>query len=129
MALCLSCLGQKKIQGMGFMGEVECKTCKGTGLAPVTVEIKAVEQVVEPKVETLEIRPEHSVRTETLEIKPTDSWSSDALTMKGGHIGKTETLELAVEEEAMHKTVEPKDSNTDLVNLERLKRKYTKSSK
>jgi hypothetical protein len=95
----------------------------------VTVDIKPVEQSVEPKVETLELKPEHSMKTETLEIKPTDTWHADTLTMKGGDVVKTETLELAVEEEIMVNAVEPQDSRPDLANLEKLKRKYTRSQK
>ncbi len=133
MAVCLSCLGQKKIQGMGFMGEVDCRTCKGTGVQPVTVEI--MEPFVEQKVATLEIKPTDSSSNRTAEIKPADSWSFDILTMKGAGIVKAETLELELEieeeiepEEMMVNAVEPLDSTVE-TKLQRFKRKYTKSGK
>ncbi len=116
MSICLSCLGQKKIQGMGFMGEVDCRTCKGTGVAPV-------------EVKTLEIKPTDSSSNRTVEIKPTDSWSDDALTMKGGGIGKVETFELKVEEEILINAVEPLDSTVPESIAEKFKRKYKKSAK
>jgi hypothetical protein len=109
MPVCLSCLGQRKIQGMGFMGEVDCRTCKGTGLAEAKV----------GSVQSIEI------------IGLSETWSPDALTTKGGGIGKIETLELEIEEEIQEKTLEaelakikPRETITG-----KFKRKYTKPSK
>lgn len=35
MAICAACKGRKKIEGLGFMGETDCKRCKGTGIEPL----------------------------------------------------------------------------------------------
>lgn len=35
MAICAACKGRKKIDGLGFMGETDCKRCKGSGIEPV----------------------------------------------------------------------------------------------
>jgi hypothetical protein len=116
MPICPACRGQKKIQGMGFMGEVDCKTCKGTGLEPVVVK-------------TLEIRPADSSMNQTLEFKQSDTWSDTALIMQGDVIGKTETLELAVETHESILANLGKETEPQETKLERFKRKYTKSSK
>jgi hypothetical protein len=92
MPICPACRGQKKIQGMGSMGEVDCKTCKGTGLEPVEVKtleiktdvIKAPEsdkitvmsvEVLELEVEEEKVDPvkSHETMTERLKRKYTKS--------------------------------------------------------
>ncbi len=139
MALCLSCLGQKKIQGMGFMGEVDCRTCKGTGVAPVTVEI--VEPGVEQEVSMLEIKDE-SIRHPQLSegecfSKATTHEEAMAKLIKQNNIDafakleKTEDLELVVETHesggAAWLSTQPKSEPQTLA--EKFKRKYTKSAK
>ncbi len=120
MSICLSCLGQKKIQGMGFMGEVDCRTCKGTGVAPVTVELKTevikapesdvitiqsievVERVWEPKAESLELK----VETEESDL---------------ANLGKSL--------EQKSNCFEPEVSRPSESIADKIKRKYTKSAK
>ena len=119
MSICLSCLGQKKIQGMGFMGEVDCRTCKGTGVAPV--------------------KAEEPILVKTLDTKPIQPCSHDALTMNGD--SKSERLELTIEtHEAVLKklfnsegssvnAVEPEEKKSHESIADKIKRKYTKSAK
>ncbi len=42
MAICAACKGRKKIEGLGFMGESDCKRCKGTGIEPISDKPKTV---------------------------------------------------------------------------------------
>ena len=51
---------------MGFMGEVDCRTCGGTGKAPVTVELKTevAPEPVEKQKEVIEL-----VETLVLEVE------------------------------------------------------------
>ncbi len=105
MPICPACRGQKKIQGMGSMGEIDCKTCKGTGLEPMMVEIitpviKAPEQKV-GVVQSLELL----VETDESELANLSKPSSTV------------------------NSVEPEVSKSSETMAERLKRKYTKSAK
>ena len=55
MAVCSACRGQKKIQGLGFMGEIDCKRCKGIGKEPVNEEFRTeVIKVSESEVLTIQ---------------------------------------------------------------------------
>jgi hypothetical protein len=162
---------------MGSMGETDCKTCKGTGLEPVSVEFKSdvikmpenekftvMSIELKPVEPTVELILSESVRHPQLAegecfttnnwvpsdgmlehgglrkggIKSTvETWSDDALTMKGGDIGKAEALEHIVEthEAALanlgkpSNCFEPEVSKSSETMAERLKRKYTKSTK
>jgi len=121
MSICLSCLGQKKIQGMGFMGEVDCRTCKGTGIAPV--------------------KAEEPILVKTLEAKPVQPLNNDALTMNAASVDKSERLELTIEthEAVLKKLFNSENSNVNAVEpdekkphesiADKIKRKYTKSAK
>lgn len=149
MPICPACRGQKKIQGMGSMGEVECKTCKGTGLDPVSVEIitpviKAPEQKV-GVVQSIKIMTPEEIEVKTLEIKPTDSFQVALQTHESGNaswlatkckeepktevIELVETLVLEVEEEIQPDEVKHHASSNSETKFEKLKRKYTKSAK
>jgi hypothetical protein len=132
MPVCLSCLGQRKIQGMGFMGEVDCRTCKGTGLAEAKDFAPATK--LELRSEVIKMDQAKVGSVQSIEIIGLDeTWSHDALTMKGGGIGKIETLELEIEEEIKPEeirinAVEPLDSTVE-TKIQRFKRKHTKPSK
>jgi len=84
---------------MGFMGEVDCRTCKGTGVQPVTVEIET------PKIE-----------------EPIENPKADVIEL-------VEALVLEVEEEIQSDEIKHKEPTHHETKLERFKRKYTKSAK
>lgn len=138
MPVCLSCRGQRKIQGIGFMGEVECKTCKGTGIAPVPAEIKPVEHAVEPNVSPCEIM-DVTLGTHksgqssflTTELKTDSVHTGEFVNI----IDKSNAYEIKISEEKSEEilieaeSMQSEDVKSDVNHSEVQKRKYRKSPK